>query len=284
MSKINCEITKHSGFCPGVRSAVNAAFDESKRSKLLMLGEVVHNRVVVDELVKNHNCDIINEKDLDNLNEKSVVLIRAHGVKKSIFDKLKSLNVKILDKTCPKVSKIQKIVRENFQNGKKIIVIGNPKHPEIIGVVGWCENSAIIIQNFDEFRIFLENFNANESYVLVFQTTFDYFESKRICEICSKYRNIDVYNTVCNDTFLRQSEIENLSRNAEMVLIVGGKNSSNCNKLLKIAKNHCEKSYLVIEKGDLKSIDFQGVRRVLLCGGASTPLESINEIARELGD
>ena len=234
---MNIYVCIHSGLCSGAQAAVESAY-QNLNENLYMYGDVLHNPVVLSELRLKGAKTIhsINEiKYLENKNE-ITVLIRAHGVPKSVIDELDENNIKYLDKTCKEVKRIHEIVAEASQQGKQIIIIGNKDHPEIIGTIGWIKGDPIILANMEEVKCAIPKLtNPAISYSLVAQTTYN---SKKYTEIIRYLKNhivnLECHNTVCMDTENRQQELRKLSQMANTVIVIGGKNSSNSNKLLKL--------------------------------------------------
>lgn len=271
-------ISKYCGFCFGVSLAVKAAYDESKNSKLYMYGEVVHNPVVIKNLIENDVSIVNNIEELSKISSPKV-LIRAHGVPKSTIKSLEKCNSVIIDKTCPKVKRVHNIVSKAYKSNKKIIIVGNPVHPEIIGINGWCDFSAIIIKNLEHAKEIIPSLSPKDIFCMVSQTTFNIEKYLEIYSFCIKHlKNIEFHNTVCNDTSNRQKEVLTLSKNVDMVIIIGGKNSSNSTKLFEIAKENCKYAQHIETQNDLDLSKFKLISTFAVLSGASTPIESIQTI------
>ncbi|BED92577.1 MAG: 4-hydroxy-3-methylbut-2-enyl diphosphate reductase [Candidatus Paraimprobicoccus trichonymphae] len=277
-------ISKNFGFCFGVNLAVKSAYEESENNNLLYsYGEVVHNNIVIKNLLKK-NVKIINDINEIEDFENSRILIRAHGVPEKVFLDLRSKKIgKIIDRTCPKVKKIQKIVNNSYEI-KKIIIIGDFKHPEIIGINGWCKFSAFIIKNLQEAkRLIIDNNLKNSKICLVVQTTFNikkYLEIEKF--FTNNFKDVEIHNTICQDTLNRQKEIIEKSKEFEMIIIFGSKESSNSNKLFEIASRYYEYSQLIETRDELDISDFNKVSKIFVCSSASTPKDLIFNREREI--
>lgn len=273
-------IGKTSGFCHGVKNAVDKASEEVEQSKekVYCLGELVHNKEVIDRL---------QEKGLtfiDNLDEaKGKTIIRAHGVTKETYEQAQKLKIELKDLTCPKVLKIHDIAEEYSKNGYYIFLVGIANHPETIGTYSFCGKYSSIIENICDLEQVVTKFQKTniKKALLITQTTFNLRKFEEISEkLKERLEGIDlkVINTICSATELRQKETENLSQNVDLMLIIGGRNSSNTNKLYDISSKYCKN---VIFAENLKDIDINYIRqfeRIGVMAGASTPHESIDSI------
>ncbi len=283
---------KMAGFCGGVKNAIDKTYKEaeSRKDDIYCLGDLVHNPVVLENLEK------MGVKIIDDLNEVpqpegKTVIIRAHGVTKEIYEQAKQMGIILKDLTCPKVLKIHNFVEEYSKNGDYIFLIGEGKHPEVIGTKSFCGKNSIVIENeeeLDEAIKKIENeINKNVSQkklVVVAQTTFNLekfkeFENKIERELAN-YMDIVINNTICDATRLRQEETEKLSREVEGMIVIGGKKSSNTNKLYQISLNNCNNVVMVEDENDLKNIleQFKNCKKIGVMAGASTPEETINKV------
>jgi 4-hydroxy-3-methylbut-2-enyl diphosphate reductase len=236
---------------------------------------------VVSDLER-HGVKAITEEDLDTLTEGTVV-IRSHGVGRDIYEKLKERNIPYVDVTCPFVLKIHRIVDEQGKKGAHMIIVGDPDHPEVKGICGWCSGDYTVIRNSQD----AENFHINPSKLLsvVSQTTFNYNKFQDLVEILykksydnheSKYYNI--LNTICNATEERQKEAQEIAAEVDTMLVIGGKYSSNTQKLFEICKKECDNTYYIQSPVDLDSDMFQSSSYVGITAGASTPKKIIEEV------
>lgn len=273
------EISKHYGFCSGVKIAVDRAdklLDEEK--KLYSYGEIIHNKDVVDKLNKK-GMIVVNE--LPEIND-ARLLIRTHGVGKHVVEKLKANNIEVIDATCVKVKKIHKIVEECKNNGNDIIIVGDKNHPEVLGILGWCNNEASVISSPEE--LLKINIEKDKKYCMVSQTTFntDIFQEilKTINE--NNFSNIEIYNTICDATRKRQEACVELASRCDVMLIIGGKNSSNTKKLYELSKKVCPNTFLI---ENYKEIPYNYIDKNTIVGvsaGASAPDWIIEEVIKML--
>ena len=269
-------LPRTSGFCYGVSLAVKEAenvLNEGRR--LIMFGEIVHNPDVVSALEGKGGITVDSVQDVENDEKRrdSVLLIRAHGVPEETQIKLGETGVELRDKTCPKVKKVHMIVKEEEEKGSSVVIVGNPKHPEVIGILGQCRGDARVISSPEE----AEALVYDEKTSVVVQTTFNGAVFESIKQVIQKRSpSAFIYDTMCPATNIRQGEIAELSKTADYVIVLGGKKSSNSLKLCEIAKKHTE-SVLVekIEEIDLEKI--RGKEKVVVCGGSSTPYELIKD-------
>ncbi len=266
-------VSEYNGFCGGVKAAVLKA-DKilSEENKLYSYGEIIHNKDVVDKL-KQKGMVIVDE--LPNNND-AKLLIRSHGVGKHIYDKLKEKNIQVVDATCVKVKKIHKIVEEFKNNDYNIIVVGDENHPEVQGIVGWCKE-ADVIKSSEELKKIIE---PAKKYCLVCQTTFNsniFEEISKTIEI-NNYENIFVHDTICDSTRKRQEACVKLASKCTVMLIVGGKNSSNTKKLYELSKKLCPNTFLI---ENYKEIPYNYIDKNSIVGvsaGASAPDWIIEEV------
>lgn len=283
-------VGKSSGFCYGVKRAVESAEKDASKVKenIYCLGEIVHNGDVVNELAQK---GITFVENIDEIPKDSTVIIRAHGVIKSIYEKAKEKNIEIRDYTCPNVLKIHKIAQEYADKGYFIVLLGSRKHPENIGTVSYCGEHYFVVQ--DESQIYLavdeiNRWNFNKVLVIA-QTTFGIEDFAVFTEILSNelYRTVElvIENTICQTTEIRQKETEELSKSVDCMIIIGGKNSSNTHKLFDIAKSNCDETICIenvreLQFSDLgiKEMDNKSDIRIGIMAGASTPRKSIDEV------
>lgn len=275
-------VGKTAGFCYGVKNAVEKSEKALENEKpIYCLGEIVHNKNVVKDL---ENKGIIFIDDLKQNLEKRKTIIRAHGIAKEVYTQADKMGIDLIDLTCPKVLKIHKIVSEYNEKEYYIFLVGSKKHPEIIGTASFCGDDVSIIENIDDINILIDNFKKSnrKKLAIVVQTTFSLQKFTEITESIKKkfknFENIEVVNTICNATKIRQEETEELSKKVDCMIIVGGKNSSNTKKLYEISKKNCNNTICVeevneIDKGVLKQGNIVGIM-----AGASTPQCSINSV------
>lgn len=273
---------KTAGFCYGVRNAVMKAEEKLKEHKQVScLGELVHNGQVIKKL-ESLGMNVVER--IEDANKK--IIIRAHGIAKEVYNKAKKLNIEIFDFTCPSVLKIHNIAEEYANKGYYIFLIGGKKHPETLGTISFCGDNSYLLEKEEEIDEAVENLkqsNIKKLFIIV-QTTFslEKFETM-IEEIKSKIdkdMEIEVRNTICNATRIRQEETSEISKNVECMIIIGGKNSSNTKKLFDIAKENCNNTFIIETKDELDLEKIKKCEKVGIMAGASTPDESINDVIR----
>lgn len=255
------------GFCFGVKRAVDTALKKKKEyeKNIYTLGPLIHNNDVVN-LLKENNIYHIDIDQVDNLNEEDIIIIRSHGVSKSVLDNLKSKGLTVVDATCPYVTKIQMEVRKYFELGYGILIVGDKNHPEVIGINGWCDNTAIISKGDD----LLEN--LPRKICVVSQTTEKQSNWKKVLEkVVSSSKEIIALNTICNATEVRQESAEDISKKVEAMVVIGGYNSSNTTKLYEICKKNCENTIHVENASEIPQDFYNNINRIGITAGASTP-------------
>ena len=274
---------KTAGFCFGVKRAVDKVYEliENGVSPIYTLGPIIHNEEVVSDFEKK-GVTVITEADIPKLHEGTVV-IRSHGVGRRIYDMLEAAGISFVDVTCPFVLKIHRIVERESRAGKQIIIFGDPSHPEVKGICGWCEGSCTVLRNRED----AENFVPDPGRIpcIVSQTTFNYNKFKELVEILCKKRYdnnvlniLNILNTICNATEERQREAKNIAGEVDTMLVVGGRHSSNTQKLFEICKKECGNTYYIQTPVDLDSEMFQCSSYVGITAGASTPNKIIEEV------
>ena len=268
---------KSSGFCFGVKRAVDRVYEQlAENKKIYTYGPIVHNDDVVADL-EEKGVKVLNTKEeLTELTEGSVV-IRAHGVPKEIYEIMEQKNIECIDATCPFVKRIHKIVEKESAEGRRIIVIGNAKHPEVEGIRGWCKTPATVIESREEALQF--NGSKDDKYCVVSQTTFNYKKFQELVEIFQKKGyDIIVANTICSATEERQKEASELAAKADVMIVIGGTHSSNTRKLYELCKSECENTYYIQTLADLQLELPNSVELVGITAGASTPNKIIEEV------
>ena len=277
------KVAETAGFCFGVKRAVDKVYQliEEGTHPIYTLGPIIHNEEVVTDLAAK-GVQVIEEKDLASLAEGTVV-IRSHGVGKAIYQELKENHLNYVDVTCPFVLKIHRIVEKQSHAGKHVVIFGDPDHPEVKGICGWCQGSYTVLKG----RKDTEQFTPpnGKDICVVSQTTFNYNKFKELVEILCKKRydnsvlNIgDILNTICNATEERQKEARNIAGEVDTMLVIGGRHSSNTQKLFEICKEECGNTYYIQTPVDLDSEMFHRSSYVGITAGASTPKKIIEEV------
>ena len=281
------KIGKTSGFCYGVKNAVEKAEQEIDNSnkEIYCLGELVHNENVTEKLKKKGLRFI---EDIKESNGKTI--IRAHGVKKEIYEQAKKKNIELVDLTCPNVLKIHNIAQKYASKNYYIFLLGKQEHPEVIGIYSFCGQNSTIISNIEEVKEAIENLKKSKlkNLLIISQTTFSIklFEEiiRDISQKVHKDVQVEVQCTICNATELRQKETEELSKEVDLMIIVGGRNSSNTNKLYDISCKNCKNVIFAENEKDIEKEKISGFEKIGIMAGASTPKESIEKIVRLLNN
>lgn len=274
-------VAKSAGFCFGVQRAVDSVYKELEENsgKIYTFGPIIHNEQVVEDLNKRGIEVIDTVEQLKEIKEGTVV-IRSHGVAKEIYDILEQQKLKMVDATCPFVKKIHNIVLDESNNGKTIIIIGNDNHPEVEGIKGWVNGEVIVINKEEQ----IEKLSLPEKTkaCIVSQTTFNHNKFKYLVEIIRKKGyDITVVNTICNATHVRQVEAQKISSKVDGMIVIGGKNSSNTQKLYDICRNECENTFYVQTVKDLNLHELKSLKSIGITAGASTPKNIIEEVRTE---
>ena len=274
------ELAKSAGFCFGVQRAVDTVYkqiEENSAEKIYTYGPIIHNEEVIKDMEKKGVEVILSEEELKQI-KSGIVIIRSHGVPKRICDLLDENKVRYVDATCPFVKKIHRIVEEKSRDGYHIVIIGNREHPEVMGIEGWAQGPATIIQTEEEARAF-ELVPESEKVCVVAQTTFNYNKFKDLVEIISEKRyDSIVLNTICNATKERQEEAYDIAKRVDAMIVIGDKRSSNTQKLFEICSNACADTYYIQTLGDLNMNQLRSVETVGITAGASTPNKIIEEV------
>ena len=270
----NIRVAESAGFCFGVKRAIEMAYEAiGVEPKVYSYGQLIHNKTVTDDLASK-GLQIV--ENLDGLTE-GTLLIRSHGVGKALYDEAEAKGLKILDGTCPFVKKIHDIVHDKLAEGLGIIVVGDGTHPEVIGINGWCENAAVILE--DEEAAKTKEIPEKEKYAVVVQTTFRQAKFDKILEILQdRGVNMEVHNTICSATEKRQTEAEELSKTVDKMIVIGGKNSSNTQKLVEICAKNCGNTVHIETICDLVLNNFGKDDKIGITAGASTPPAIIKEV------
>lgn len=265
------------GFCFGVKNAVKTTLEQAW-TNVSVLGELVHNERVKKQLESN---GIFSVDDVEKINTKRVV-IRSHGEPKSTYDYLDSRGIEIIDATCPFVSKIHQIVEQNKASGKEIIILGKASHPEVVGINGWCGDSAYILDETEQ----VKTLPVDKDYCLVSQTTFSIKKYDEIVENIKKLpiKSVEFFNTICYTTKERQTEAENIAKNSDCVIVLGSSYSSNTQKLVSICKEYCDRVYIHNSANDIDFTKIKESDTLGIVAGASTPPELIEEVCNRMSE
>ena len=270
-------LAESAGFCFGVKRAVDKVYEQiASGKKIYTYGPIIHNEFVVQDLEKKGVQVIESEEELDKLTEGTVV-IRSHGVPKSICEKIEKQGLECVDATCPFVKRIHKIVEKESAAGCRIVIIGNAGHPEVEGIQGWSQTPAAVVESEKEAREFVAE--PGKKLCIVSQTTFNYNKFQELVEIfLKKGYDISVVNTICNATEERQTEAKDIAAKVDAMIVIGGKHSSNTRKLYEICCKECAHTCLIQTLDDLHLELPKAVRLVGITAGASTPNKLIEEV------
>lgn len=269
-------VANTAGFCFGVDRAVKKAYESANEDNIYTLGPIIHNQQVVNDLA-NYGIKVINnEEDIDKINQ-GTVIIRSHGISKEVYEKIEQTPLTIMDTTCPYVKRIHNIVHKHSLDGYKIIIIGNNNHPEVVGIIGWSLSKPIVISKKEEA---LEiNFDTNDKVCIVAQTTFYHNKFEEIVEIIKKkVYDVIVFNTICSATSERQIEAEKIARQVNKMIVIGGKHSSNTQKLFDLCHKECKDTYHIETIDELNLSVFKKSDIIGITAGASTPNNIIEEV------
>ncbi|MDF2886925.1 MAG: hydroxymethylbutenyl pyrophosphate reductase [Lacrimispora sp.] len=255
-------VAKSAGFCFGVKRAVDQVYEQLKRNDkpIYTYGPIIHNEEVVKDLEEKGVKVIENEEELKKIQD-AVVVIRSHGAGKRIYEIMEGNGIEIIDATCPYVRKIHKIVQEQNKEGRRLIIIGNDSHPEVEGIKGWGNDNTLVVETPEQVE------------------TLPLTEGEDLVEKISETRyDILVLNTICNATQERQVEAKRIASEVDAMIVIGGKSSSNTQKLYEICRRECKNTYYIQTLGDLDPDCVNSVRSVGITAGASTPNHIIEEV------
>ena len=272
-------LAEHYGFCFGVKRAVYGVFEAAKYGKVTTLGPVTHNKTVITEMTQ---AGISITDNIDKIND-GTIIIRAHGVAPHVYDDINAKGLKYVDLTCPCVAANQKMARKKYKEGKKVIIIGDAGHPEIIGINGWAYNKAIIIYDKDD--VDKIDFNKTSQYFVMSQTTFDNQQFTEITAVLlKKLQHIEIAYTICKGSRQRQEAAAKLAANVDKMIVIGDKGSANSVKLYEISKKIQKNTFFVESIEDLELKNFCINDKIGITAGASTPPATIKEAIRQMSE
>ena len=278
----------NSGFCFGVKQAIEKTEEEIRRKaessspgRIYTWGPLIHNKTVTDGL-KEKGVSILDS--LENVKPEDVIIVRSHGETKEFFEKARARNCKIIDATCPFVKKIQQLAEKAHRKGKQVVIVGDRLHPEVKGINGWCDNSAITVNSVEDAEGVLENHNRN-LFFLVAQTTIKKELLDAVIRVFETNNvHVEVNNTICNATALRQKSCAELAEICDAMLIIGGRESSNTGKLFEISEKKCKKTFFVEKIEDLPLHQIAKCNKIGIAAGASTPECVIKEVIATMSE
>ena len=271
-------MAKTAGFCFGVKRAVEQVYEQIEKAKepVYTYGPIIHNQQVVKDLEEKGVCVLNTEEELLELS-RGIVIIRSHGVGKSVYDILEKRNVTVVDATCPFVKKIHRIVQEQEKKGRRVVIAGNPDHPEVQGICGWAGEGTLVVSEASQVEKL--PLLPGESLCFVAQTTFNYNKFQDLVEKFEKKGyDILLLNTICSATQERQVEASRIASEVDVMIVIGDKKSSNSQKLYEICQKKCKNTYFIQTVGDFNPECVNSVRNVGITAGASTPKQIIEEV------
>ncbi len=281
MSRAEITVAKTAGFCYGVKRAVDMAYDTLGRyERIFTYGPLIHNKSVVSDL---ESKGIRAVESLDGIKPSDAVIIRSHGVGKDVYDELERRGAVVIDATCPNVKRIHKLVEKCALRGEKVLIAGDVSHPEVQGAIGYARGECEVFADCDKLEDILRKNceNCEKGVAILSQTTYNIGMWEQCVHKASRFDGVRIYNTVCDATFKRQAEAQELSKSCDTMIIIGGKNSSNTAKLYDICSKNC-RCYLIEDSSELISIDFSHSRSIGISAGASTPAYIIEEVQKTM--
>ena len=284
-NNLKITLAKTAGFCFGVNRAVQMVYDLiEENKKACTLGPIIHNSQLVQEL---ESKGVRAVSEIDEIKDGEILVIRSHGVTKNVYDKLSEKGIEIADATCPFVMKIHKIVSEHSKEGYTVLIAGDAKHQEVIGIAGHCEGEYYVISDEEDIENLFKNDEAlaNKPLIMVSQTTFNAQIwakcQKKLKKVCT---NAKVFDTICNATSMRQQEAYELSCLSDAMVVIGGRHSSNTSKLFDVCRQNCERTCLIETAQELDMGYFEGCSQIGVVAGASTPAGIIKEVIKTMSE
>ena len=278
------KVAKSAGFCFGVKRAVDCVYEQARTGNkpVYTFGPIIHNETVVEDL-RSRGVEVIgSSEELAGIHE-GTVIIRSHGVARSVYEQIEGQGLTLVDATCPFVKKIHRIVDEHSAAGEQIVIIGSREHPEVQAISGWCHSRPIIIENEEEAENF--SYEGNQKLCIVSQTTFNFKKFELLIEIIQKKGyDISCQNTICNATEERQIEAREIAGQVDSMIVIGGRSSSNTQKLYDICRKECKNTYYIQTLVDLDLKTFGSIGNVGITAGASTPNNIIEEVHNHMSE
>ena len=273
---------KSAGFCFGVKRAVDTVYEQIEKGGVIYTyGPIIHNELVVEDLAKKGVKILNTPEELAGVTE-GTVIIRSHGVSKEIYDLLEEKNISYVDATCPFVKRIHRIVEKESGEGKQIVIIGDPKHPEVEGIRSYAKDGAAVIETKEEALDL--SLRDDAPVCIVSQTTFNYAKFQELVAIFEKKGySYNVVNTICNATEERQTEAKEIAAKADAMIVIGGSHSSNSRKLYEICKKECGYTFFIQTLEDLNLEELPETAELVgITAGASTPNNIIEEVQKHV--
>lgn len=266
------------GFCMGVKRAVDLAYRALEKSNglpVITLGPIIHNAQEIDRLA----ADGIQLASENNVPEKGVAIIRAHGAAPQVYDDLKARGVRVMDGTCPYVHYSQRKAVELFQAGYTVVIVGDKEHPEIRGILGYINNQALVVKTLEDAAALPHH----SRFGVIAQTTINPKKYDAIVSLLkTKADEVKVCETICDATEENQSAIRQLAADVDLLYVIGGRHSANSNKLVETARDLCPRAFLIETEDEINPADLLGAQRVGVSAGASTPDWMIQRVVLRL--
>ena len=285
-------LSKYAGFCEGVERAYaiveKIAKDPKIKRPVFVLGSLVHNDDVVKKIeemgIKKLSVDSGLMNFLNSAKKKiGTLIITAHGIGPKIYEFAEKNKIDLIDTTCPKVIKVQRLAKNFSKKGYQLVIIGEKKHKEVKGIYEWADKKAFIVENIKDLRAL--SLDSKKNIAIVSQTTQDReFFDKSAKYIAKKYPQAEIVDSICMTTHHRQTEVKDLARKNNVIIVIGSPKSANSKRLWEIAKRLNAKSYFIQRANDLKKQWFLGCKKVAITAGASTPDVLINQVKDRIGN
>lgn len=271
-------VAKEIGYCYGVKDAIEEVIRVSKKveSEVNTFGPLIHNPKAVEELKEKHNISAIS--DITEM-KGNTLAIRAHGISPKVYDSFVEKGIKIIDTTCPFVKKTQEIARQLVKEGYFVIILGKKKHPEVVGIAGHVEDNCLIVEKEED----LDVLNKTKKIGIVFQSTITVGDvDELIPKIIERAKEIKIHKTICGVTIRRQSQAREIAKQVDLMLVIGGKNSSNTTKLAHICEKEGVTTIQIEYPHEIKELNFDSINSIGVTTGTSTPQNVIDNILEEI--
>lgn len=270
---------KRAGFCFGVKRAIDITFDMARKEKagIFTLGPIIHNPQVIGRL-KDEGIMPISVEEIGK-NDINALIIRTHGIPLQVYDSISARGFKIIDATCPFVKKAQRYASHLAENGYQVVILGDEDHPEVKGLVSFAGDDVLVVNEGTPIRGYKSKVG------IVVQTTQPVEALKKVlARVVERAREVKVYNTICNSTALRLKETGNMARKADVMVVVGGKNSANTTQLANLCRSLSVKTFHIETADEIEDGWFHGSRTVGITAGASTPDWLIANVEKRIRD
>ena len=269
-------LAKSAGFCFGVKRAVEQVYEQTKTDKkIYTYGPIIHNEEVVKDL-EQKGVTVLEEDALDSVTE-GTVIIRSHGVERAVCDRITNKGLECVDATCPFVKRIHLVVEKKSKEGKQIVIVGSASHAEVIGIMGWSLTPVVVVETVEEAEMVA--LPKDKEICLVSQTTFNYKKFDTIVQtLMDRGYQLEVVNTICNATQERQTEAREIAKEADVMIVIGGMQSSNSRKLYEICAKECPNTHFIQTLQDLQLDVPENAKMIGVTAGASTPNHIIEEV------